>query len=74
MAWFSYRLEMDWLDELTKQRLPLEKCEDFLELSVRQLVIQSKVMQVGPSTTQFHSKSNNKSKSVSIRVFQVISS
>ena len=40
--WIDFILELNWLNELKKQaKMPLENNEDFLELSVKQLITQA---------------------------------
>ena len=43
--WYYYALDLDWLNEINQTEMPIEKYENFLELSVKQLVIQSIVIQ-----------------------------
>ena len=42
---YYYALDLDWLNEINQTEMPIEKYENFLELSVKQLVIQSIVIQ-----------------------------
>ena len=43
--WYYYALDLDWLNEINQTEMPIEKYENFLELSVKQLVKQSIVIQ-----------------------------
>ena len=43
--WYYYALDLDWLNEINQTEMPIEKYENFLELSVKQLVIQSIIIQ-----------------------------
>ena len=50
--WYYFALDLDWLNEINQTEMPIEKYENFLELSVKQLVKQSIV-------TQSREKPNN---------------
>ena len=43
--WYYYALDLDWLNEIDQTEMQTEKYENFLELSVKQLLIQSIVIQ-----------------------------
>ena len=46
-SWIDFIIQWTWIDEIVRAGLPVEKYEDFLELLVKQLVIQSSSISQG---------------------------